>query len=229
VINDRAGAEAPQQQAQQQAQPNGELSDNGEENTAPQPQPDDAGAKSLGAHSIVRAPHALTAHRIHAGHAVCSCAWCSAASASQQVHMRKDFRTQNRTPKAASSFIKSGVRPDVAVLAGWAAGAAVPGGRAQPGRDRGGDTGAAAASAGAGDAASEGMTDAELALMLQREEQQAHLLELAGYGDGDYCSTLLLCMFTQLHVVVHHWLCLHPQNSLPGESPTWTFDTACIS
>jgi hypothetical protein len=29
------------------------------------------------------------------------------------------------------------------------------------------------------------MTDAELALMLQREEQQAHLLELAGYGDGD--------------------------------------------
>ena len=81
------------------------------------------------------------------------------------------------------------------VLAGCiiGAGAAAPGDRPQPGSDRSGDTGANAAAAGAGDAALEGMTDAELALMLQREEQQAHLLELAGYGEGDYCQTLLVC------------------------------------
>ena len=72
-------------------------------------------------------------------------------------------------------------------LRGWAAGAAGPGGTAQPGSDRGGGTAAGAAAAGAGLEVPEGLTDAELALMLQREEQQAHLLELAGYGDGDSC------------------------------------------
>ena len=60
VNHDRAGAQAPQppqQQAQQQAQPSGELSDNGEENTAPQPQPDDAGAESVdGQHCEGRHP-----------------------------------------------------------------------------------------------------------------------------------------------------------------------------
>ena len=40
------------------------------------------------------------------------------------------------------------------------------------------------------------MTDAELALMLQREEQQAHLLELAGYGDGECCQILLVAMWS---------------------------------
>ena len=46
VASGRAGAEAPQQQAQQEAQPSGELSDNGEENTAPQPQADSAGVET---------------------------------------------------------------------------------------------------------------------------------------------------------------------------------------
>jgi hypothetical protein len=72
VIHGRAGAEAPQQQVQQQAQPIGELSEHGEENTAPQPPPDDAGADSgqaldwegtLLVHSrLQRIPHTSWAH-----------------------------------------------------------------------------------------------------------------------------------------------------------------------
>lgn len=133
---------------------------------------------------------AFVANSTHFKHFSCSCNQLSGASAPNQIDMHAACQPQRFTPAAPGASIICGIWPDAAVLVGWVtgAGAAGSGSRAQPGSDRGGggEAGETTAAAAAGVVAREGMTDAELALMLQREEQQAHLLELAGYGDGDY-------------------------------------------
>ena len=119
LFHDRAGtgAEAPQPQPQQQAQPSGELSDNGEENTAPQPQPNDAGADS-GEALHCEGACLVCSTSLVCQHFVCSCAQCSAATASQQVDMLKACNAQRLLSDAASSSHMCGARPDVTVFAG---------------------------------------------------------------------------------------------------------------
>lgn len=85
---------------------------------------------------------------------------------------------QQAQPSGELSDVENYAPPQEPSEAGAAAAPLNSGGQhgSSPSQHGGGGGGAAAAPS------PEGMTDAELALQLQQEEQQAHLLELAGYG-----------------------------------------------